>query len=247
MVIGSIHPLEQLCSFEIEDILQRRKGDNSKLDKPRRKTLNAYPGRRFKLIEGKLKFRTFAFGQELWTDLQDAKVCLSKAVQKYIDEIEDDVISPDEKALVEGLKEVLKEALNREDEARQKRKSEANKVTRRQHVASHDSISTLTATLAEDLRHQLYLSLTASLEILTSSISGISYCHQKHILVTTSLKIRILSQRDNLCIGDLPSQTCDSLDVQETGVLQYPNTTSGLQDYDRSLRDHMTKLTNSRV
>ncbi|KAK1393454.1 hypothetical protein POM88_012510 [Heracleum sosnowskyi] len=125
LVIGSIHPLEQLCSSEIEGILQRRKGEDSKLDKSRRKTLNAYPGRRFKLIEGILKFRTYAFDKDLWMDLQDAKVCLSKAIHKYIDEIEDDAISPDEKALVEGLKEILTEALNRENEARQKRKSEA--------------------------------------------------------------------------------------------------------------------------
>ncbi|KAK1361347.1 hypothetical protein POM88_045821 [Heracleum sosnowskyi] len=125
MVIGSTHPLEQLCSLEIEDILQKRKGEDAKLDKPRRKTLNAYPGRRFKPIEGKLKFRTYAFRQELWTDLQDARVCLSKIVQKYIDEIEDDDVSPDEKAIVEGLKEVLQEALRREEEARQKRNSEA--------------------------------------------------------------------------------------------------------------------------
>ncbi|KAK1372916.1 hypothetical protein POM88_029109 [Heracleum sosnowskyi] len=125
MVIGSTHLLEQMCSFEIEDILQRRKCDDSKLDKSRRKTLNAYPRRRFKLVEGNLKFRTFAFGQELWTDVQDAKVCLSKVVQKYIDEIEDDATFPDEISMVEGLREILKEALNKEDVARQKRKSEA--------------------------------------------------------------------------------------------------------------------------
>ncbi|KAK1401081.1 hypothetical protein POM88_000686 [Heracleum sosnowskyi] len=124
-MLKNTRAITDLCSFEIEDILHRRKGENSKLDKSRRKTLNAYPGRRFKLVEGVLKFRTYAFGQELWTDLQDVRVCLSKAVQKYIDEIEDDAISPDEKTLMEGLKEILKEALNKEDVARQKRKSKA--------------------------------------------------------------------------------------------------------------------------
>ncbi|KAK1394279.1 hypothetical protein POM88_013335 [Heracleum sosnowskyi] len=125
LVIGSTHSLEHVCCFEIEEILSKRKGEDSKLDKSRRKTLNAYPGRRFKLVNDALKFRTYAFGQELWIDLQDARVCLSKVVQKYIDEIEDDAISPDEIAMVEGLKEILKEALNREDEARQKKNSEA--------------------------------------------------------------------------------------------------------------------------
>ncbi|KAK1397873.1 hypothetical protein POM88_007736 [Heracleum sosnowskyi] len=125
LLIGSIHPLEQQCSFEIEGILQRRKGEDSKLDRSRRKTLHAYPGSRFKVFEGTLKFRTHAFGKDLWMDLQDARVCLSKTVQKHLDEIEDEAITPDEKTLVEELREVLKEALNREDEARQKRKSEA--------------------------------------------------------------------------------------------------------------------------
>ncbi|KAK1404015.1 hypothetical protein POM88_003620 [Heracleum sosnowskyi] len=188
MVIGSIHPLEQQCSSEIEGILQMRKGEDSKLDKSRRKTLNAHPGSRFKDFNGTLKFKTHAFGKELWMDFQDARVCLSKTVQKHIDEIEDETITPDEIALVEGLREVLKEALNREDEAIQKRNSEA-----KQHVASHDSTFTLTATLAEALGQQLYLSLTASLEILTAPSAGISYCHQKRIPVTASSAIRILS------------------------------------------------------
>ena len=63
--------------------------------------------------------------KDLWMGLQDARVCLSKTLQKHIDEIEDEAITPDEIALVEGLREVLKEALNREDEARHKKKSEA--------------------------------------------------------------------------------------------------------------------------
>ncbi|KAK1380496.1 hypothetical protein POM88_027240 [Heracleum sosnowskyi] len=70
-----------------------------------------------------------------------------------------------------------------------------SKVTRRQHVASHDSTFTLTATLAEALGQQLYLSLTTSLEILTAPSAGISYCHQKRIPMTASLAIRILSAR----------------------------------------------------
>ncbi|KAK1360633.1 hypothetical protein POM88_045107 [Heracleum sosnowskyi] len=125
LVIGSIHPLERQCSSEIESIIQARKGEDSKLDKSRRKTLNAFPGSRFKDFNGTLKFRTHAFGKELWMDLQDARVCLSKTLQKHIDEIEDEAITPDEITLVEELREVLKEALNRENEARQKRKSEA--------------------------------------------------------------------------------------------------------------------------
>ncbi|KAK1395446.1 hypothetical protein POM88_014502 [Heracleum sosnowskyi] len=100
-------------------------GEDSKLDKSRRKTLNAFPGSRFNDFNGTLKFRTHAFGKELWLDLQDARVCLSKTLQKHIDEIEDEAITPDEITLVEELREVLKEALNRENEARQKRKSEA--------------------------------------------------------------------------------------------------------------------------
>ncbi|KAK1397548.1 hypothetical protein POM88_007411 [Heracleum sosnowskyi] len=107
LVIGSIHPLEHQCSSEIEGILQMRKGEDSKLDKSRRKTLNAYPGSRFKDFNGTLKFKTHAFGKDLWMDLQDARACLSKTVQKHFDEIEDEAITPDEKALVEGLREVL--------------------------------------------------------------------------------------------------------------------------------------------
>ncbi|KAK1401452.1 hypothetical protein POM88_001057 [Heracleum sosnowskyi] len=41
MVAGSIHPLEQICSDEIEKLLEGRKGEDSKLDKQRRKSLNA--------------------------------------------------------------------------------------------------------------------------------------------------------------------------------------------------------------
>ncbi|KAK1352438.1 hypothetical protein POM88_053377 [Heracleum sosnowskyi] len=175
LVIGSIHPLEQLCSFEIEGILQRRKGEDSKLDKSRRKTLNAYPERRFKLVEGKLKFRIYAFGQELWIDLQDARVCLSKVVQKYIDEMEDDAISPDEKALVEGLKEILKEALNREDEARQKRKSEANNIGGSPQTASLPQPDSKLGTPDSIYCGDFLLS------------------PKRHILVTTSLGFRILS------------------------------------------------------
>ncbi|KAK1363981.1 hypothetical protein POM88_039542 [Heracleum sosnowskyi] len=125
LVNGSIHLLEQQCSSEIEGILQMRKGEDSKLDKSRRKTLNAYPRSRFKDFNGTLKFRTHAFGKDLWMDLQDARVCLSKTIRKHIDEIEDEAITSDEIALVEGLREVLKEALNIEDEGRHKRNFEA--------------------------------------------------------------------------------------------------------------------------
>ncbi|KAK1388678.1 hypothetical protein POM88_016856 [Heracleum sosnowskyi] len=150
MVAGSIHPLEQICSDEIEEILERRKGECSKLDKQRRMSLNAYPGSRFKLIDEELHFRSYPYDQELWMNLKDANSLISPTIKKIIEEIEDTAVTPAEISLVEGLRGCLVEALKREDVARQKRKSQANKITRRQNVASHDSIFTLTATLAED-------------------------------------------------------------------------------------------------
>ena len=49
LVVGSTHSLEMLCAWKINEILQQRNGEDLKLDKARRKTLNAFPGRRFKL------------------------------------------------------------------------------------------------------------------------------------------------------------------------------------------------------
>ena len=57
---------------------------------------------------------------------------------------------------------------------------------------------------------------------------------------------RYCLQRKRLNWG-FTSQTCDRLDVQETGVLPYPQIATDLQDYDRSSRDKKTKLGNSRV
>ncbi|KAK1379815.1 hypothetical protein POM88_026559 [Heracleum sosnowskyi] len=117
MVAGSIHPLEQICSNKIEELLERRKGEDSKLDKQRR---------------------------------MDASSLISPTIKKIIEEIEDAAVSAAEISLIEGLRGCLVEALRREEVTRQKRKSQANKITRRQNVASQDSIFTLTATLAED-------------------------------------------------------------------------------------------------
>ncbi|KAK1380505.1 hypothetical protein POM88_027249 [Heracleum sosnowskyi] len=150
MVAGSIHPLEQICSDEIKEILERRKRECSKLDKQRRMSLNAYRGSRFKLIHEELHFRSYPFDQEQWLNLRDASSLISPTIKKIIEEIEDDAVTPAEISLVEGLRGCLVEALKREDITRQKRKSQAYKITRRQNVASHDSIFTLTATLAED-------------------------------------------------------------------------------------------------
>ncbi|KAK1379196.1 hypothetical protein POM88_025940 [Heracleum sosnowskyi] len=150
IVAGSIHPLEQIYSDEIENILEGRKGEDSKLDKQRRRTLNAYPGSRFKLINEELHFRTYPYDIEQWLNLRDASSLLSPTIKKIIEEVEDAAVSAAEISLIEGLKSCLVEALKREDVARQKRKSQANKITRRQNVASQDSIFTLTATLAED-------------------------------------------------------------------------------------------------
>ncbi|KAK1375061.1 hypothetical protein POM88_031254 [Heracleum sosnowskyi] len=150
MVAGSIHPLEQICSDEIKEILERRKGENSKLDKQRRMTLNSYPGSRFKLILEELHFRSYPFDQEQLMNLRDASSLISPTIKKIIKEIEDAAVTPAEISLVEGLRGYLVEALRREEATRQKRKSQANKITRRQNVASQDNIFTLTATLAED-------------------------------------------------------------------------------------------------
>ncbi|KAK1356084.1 hypothetical protein POM88_049340 [Heracleum sosnowskyi] len=114
-----------LCSFELEEIIKKRKGEDSKLDKARRSTLNAFPGRRFKMDKDILKFRVYIYGQENWLDLQDAQQSISKVIQQYIDEIEDDTLSPMEISLVESLRNLVAEALKGEEERRKKRKSEA--------------------------------------------------------------------------------------------------------------------------
>ncbi|KAK1378960.1 hypothetical protein POM88_025704 [Heracleum sosnowskyi] len=150
MVAGSIHPLEQICSDKIEELLERRKGEDSKLDKQRRMSLNAYRGSRFKLIHEELHFRSYPFDQEQWLNLRDASSLISPTIKKIIEEIEDAAVTPAEICLVEGLRGCLVEALRREEVTRQKRKSQANKITRRQNVASQDNIFTLTTTLAED-------------------------------------------------------------------------------------------------
>ncbi|KAK1392583.1 hypothetical protein POM88_011639 [Heracleum sosnowskyi] len=150
MVAGSIHPLEQICSDKIEELLEKRKGEDSKLDKQRRMSLNAYRGSRFKLIHEELHFRSYPFDQEQWLNLRDASSLISPTIKKIIEEIEDAAVTPAEISLVEGLTGSLVEALRREEVTRQKRKSQANKITRRQNVASQDSIFTLIATLAED-------------------------------------------------------------------------------------------------
>ncbi|KAK1357148.1 hypothetical protein POM88_050404 [Heracleum sosnowskyi] len=125
MEAGSIHPLEQICSDEIEEILKRRKGECSKLDKQRRMSLNAYPGSRFKLILEELHFRSYPYDLELWMNLRDANSLISPTIKKIIKEIQYDAVTPAEISLVEGLKGCLVEALKREDVARQKRKSQA--------------------------------------------------------------------------------------------------------------------------
>ncbi|KAK1356048.1 hypothetical protein POM88_049304 [Heracleum sosnowskyi] len=125
MVAGSIHPLEQICSDEIEGLLERRKGESSKLDDQRRVSLNAYPGSRFKLINEELHFRSYPFDQEQWMNLRDVNFLVSPTIKKIIDEIEDAAVTPAEISLVEGLRGCLAEALKRESEARQKRKSQA--------------------------------------------------------------------------------------------------------------------------
>ncbi|KAK1394766.1 hypothetical protein POM88_013822 [Heracleum sosnowskyi] len=174
MVAGSIHPLEQICSDEIEKLLEGRKGEDSKLDKQRRKSLNAYPGSRFKLINEELHFRTYPYDIEQWLNLRDVSSLISSSIKKIIDEVEDDVVSAAEISLVESLRGCLAEALKREDVARQKRKSQANcdsKITRRQNVASHDNIFTLTATLAEDYATAT-IALDSKFEILDSTLCG---------------------------------------------------------------------------
>jgi hypothetical protein len=125
MVAGSIHPLEQTCSDEIEKLLEGRKGEDSKLDKQRRMSLNAYPGNRFKLINEELHFRSYPYDQEQWLNLRDASSLLSPTIKKLIEEIEDAAVTAAEISLVEGLRGCLEEALKREDVARQKRKSQA--------------------------------------------------------------------------------------------------------------------------
>ncbi|KAK1383257.1 hypothetical protein POM88_020992 [Heracleum sosnowskyi] len=171
MVAGSIHPLEQICSDKIEELLERRKGEDSKLDKQRRMSLNAYRGRRFKLINEELHFRSYPFDQEQWLNLRDASSLISPTIKKIIEEIEDAAVTPAEISLVEGLRSSLVEALRREEVTRQKRKSQANKITRRQNVASQDSIFTLTATLAEDYATAA-LALDSMFGILDSTLCG---------------------------------------------------------------------------
>ncbi|KAK1378074.1 hypothetical protein POM88_024818 [Heracleum sosnowskyi] len=171
MVAGSIHPLEQICSDEIENVLEGRKGEDSKLDKQRRRTLNAYPGSRFKLINEELHFRTYPYDIVQSLNLRDASSLLSPTIKKIIEEVEDAAVSAAEISLIEGLKSCLVEALKREDVARQKRKSQANKVTRRQNVASQDSIFTLTSTLAEDYATAT-LALDSKLGNLDSTLCG---------------------------------------------------------------------------
>jgi hypothetical protein len=125
MVAGSIHPLEQICSDEIEKLLEGRKGEDSKLDKQRRMSLNAHPGSRFKLIHEELHFRSYPYDIEQWLNLRDASSLLSPTIKKIIEEIEDAAVTAAEISLVEGLRGCLVEALKREDVARQKRKSQA--------------------------------------------------------------------------------------------------------------------------
>ncbi|KAK1365590.1 hypothetical protein POM88_041151 [Heracleum sosnowskyi] len=125
MVAGSIHPLEQICYDEIKEILERRKGENSKLDKQRRMTLNAYPESRFKLIHKELHFRSYPFDKEQWLNLRDASSLISPTINKIIEEIEDAAVTPAEISLVEGLRGCLLEDLRREEVTRQKRKSQA--------------------------------------------------------------------------------------------------------------------------
>ncbi|KAK1383892.1 hypothetical protein POM88_021627 [Heracleum sosnowskyi] len=103
----------------------RRKGEDSKLDRARRSTLNSFLGRRFKLDQGTLQFRIYVFGQEMWMDLNDAQQVNSRTAQQYIDEIKDDAFSPMEISMVDGLRRCVVEALKREGEARQKRRSQA--------------------------------------------------------------------------------------------------------------------------
>ncbi|KAK1357954.1 hypothetical protein POM88_051210 [Heracleum sosnowskyi] len=84
MVAGSIHPLEHICSDKIEKVLEGIKGEDSKLDKQRRRTLNAYPGSRFKLILEELHFRTYPYDIEQWLNLRDASSLLSPTIKKIL-------------------------------------------------------------------------------------------------------------------------------------------------------------------
>ncbi|KAK1395771.1 hypothetical protein POM88_005634 [Heracleum sosnowskyi] len=197
MVAGSTHPLEQICSDEIEKLLEGRKGEDSKLDKQRRRSLNAYPGSRFKLISEELHFRTYPYDLEQWLNLRDASSLISPTIKQIIEEVEDAAVSVAEISLVEGLRGCLVEALKREDVARQKRKSQANcdsKITRRQNVASHDSIFTLTATLAEDYATTT-IALDSKFGILDSTLCG----------------ELILSPKDHSC----DSKLCGKMEVDE--------------------------------
>ncbi|KAK1391982.1 hypothetical protein POM88_011038 [Heracleum sosnowskyi] len=181
--------LHKLKTSTLKDLQYMRKGEDSKLDKQRRKSLNAYPGSRFKLINEELHFRTYPYDIEQWLNLRDVSSLISPSIKKIIDEVEDDAVSAAEISLVESLRSCLAEALKREDVARQKRKSQANcdsKITRRQNVASHDSIFTLTATLAED-----YATATIALDI------------KFGILDSTLCGELILSPKDHSCDSKL--------------------------------------------
>ena len=111
-----------LCSWEIETILQQRKDEDYDLDRRRRTSLNAFPGRRFKVIDDILKFRTYAYGQEIWLDVKDMQVVHSRSIERYIEEIEDYAKTPEEIYLVDKLRLYLSDALIREEEAKEERR-----------------------------------------------------------------------------------------------------------------------------
>lgn len=124
-IVGSVNTDEMMFSMELENILLSRKNEDLSLDKKIRKTLNSYPGRRFKFIGGILKFRTFMSGEmELWMDAMDALSSPSPLIQRYIDEVEDDAFTDSERGLVQKLKESLQYALEREARVRQRRASQ---------------------------------------------------------------------------------------------------------------------------
>ncbi|KAK1384765.1 hypothetical protein POM88_022500 [Heracleum sosnowskyi] len=211
MVAGSIHPLEQICSDKIEELLERRKGEDSKLDKQRRMSLNAYRGSRFKLIHEELHFRSYPFHQEQWLNLRDASSLISPTIKKIIEEIEDAAVTPAEISLVEGLRGSLVEALRREEVTRQKRKSQANKITRRQNVASQDNIFTLTTTLAEDYAtatlafDSKFGNLDSTLCRDDSKLCGKSNCLKKDPCS------RYLSQSNPVTVSMFKKQACCSI------------------------------------
>lgn len=110
--------------MELDRIFDQRRGDDPELDKNGRTSLNSISGRRFRMEKGNVEYRSVTYQGTFWLRAGDAKNWNYSKIKKISEDIEGDARSLDERVIVEKLRNIHKEHLEKEAEARQIKRQE---------------------------------------------------------------------------------------------------------------------------